>query len=151
MNVELSRANQSDKALIAQLLELNAHEFSRFDGRDLGYDGRFGYPYLDLYWVPEENRHPFVIWVDDCIAGCVLVRCGSPHQIAEIFVLNKFRRRGVARAAVGQVFDMFPGEWEIEQWVSNGSAGAFWDLVLAKRDHSRVTECDRIVRRFVTP
>lgn len=33
-----------------QLLELNSYEFSRFDGADVGPDGRSGYPYLDDYW-----------------------------------------------------------------------------------------------------
>lgn len=151
MNIEVSCADESDKQLIAQLLELNAHEFSRFDGRDLGDDGKFGYPYIDLYWVPEENRHPFVIRVDGRIAGCVLVRCGAPHQIAELFVVNKFRRHGVGKQAVNHVFHLFQGDWEIEQWVDNVDARAFWSEVLAGRDVTRVTEHDRVMWRFVTP
>ena len=130
MNIEVVVATQSDRDVLARLLEFNAHDFSRFDGRHITTDGTFGYPYLDLYWEPSENRHPFLILVDGRIAGCVLVRAGDPHQMAEFFVLNGFRRRGVGRTAAHRVLGMFPGAWEIEQWSANVEAGAFWVATL---------------------
>lgn len=115
-------------------MEFNAHEFARFDGRRVTVDGTFGYPYLDLYWEPLENRHPFLIRVDGDIAGCVLVRAGDPSQMAEFFVLNGFRRRGVGRAVVCSILKMFPGSWEVEQWRDNVEAGDFWLSVLSTCD-----------------
>jgi hypothetical protein len=49
-DVQLGVARQEDRDVVRQLLELNSYEFSRFDGADVGPDGRSGYPYLDDYW-----------------------------------------------------------------------------------------------------
>jgi predicted acetyltransferase len=126
MEVRLVVALESQKNVVGQLLELNSHEFSRWDGRDVDADGRFGYPYLDLYWEPDQDRHPFLIEVDGHVAGCVLVRRGSPHRMAEFFVLRKFRRQAVGTMAARGVFGLFPGVWEVQWWVDNEGAGKFW-------------------------
>ena len=36
--------------VLANLLELYAHDFSEFHDLELGMDGRFGYSHLPLYW-----------------------------------------------------------------------------------------------------
>src|SRR5947208_1690787 len=113
MRIDLVPADEAAKPIVRRLLELNAHDFSEIDGRDLGAHGEYGYRYLDHYWLREENRHPFLITVDDKIAGCVLVRAGDPHEFGEFFVVRKYRRRGVGKLAARTVFSLFPGTWTI--------------------------------------
>ena len=57
MDVRLIPALEGDKPVVRRLLELNSHDFSEVDGRDLGPHGEYGYPYLDHYWLAEEERH----------------------------------------------------------------------------------------------
>jgi hypothetical protein len=46
--------------ILANLLELYAHDFSEFHELELGSDGRFGYGGLPLYWSePECPTRPF--------------------------------------------------------------------------------------------
>ncbi|MBV9597220.1 MAG: GNAT family N-acetyltransferase [Chloroflexi bacterium] len=118
-------AQLQDKALIRQLLEFNAYEFSRFDGADLDAHGRFGYRYLDHYWT-EPTRHPFLITVKAFLAGIALVRAGPPHILAEFLVMPKYRRRGVGTTAARQVFARFLGEWEVHEVPGNDVAVQFW-------------------------
>jgi hypothetical protein len=64
------------EAVMANLLELYAHDFSELQDKDLGEDGRFGYGTLPLYWT-EPGRYPFLVRVNGRLAGLVLVRRGS--------------------------------------------------------------------------
>jgi predicted acetyltransferase len=151
MVVRVVVALESQKDVIGQLLELNSHEFSRWDGRDVESDGRFGYPYLDLYWTPDEDRHPFLIEVDGRIGGCVLVRGGSPHRMAEFFVLQKFRRQAVGTVAAREVFGLFPGPWEVTWWVDNEDAGKFWHSAVPFPSNVVENSAGNVTLHFVSP
>jgi hypothetical protein len=95
--------------ILANLLELYAHDFSEFQPLDIGPDGRFGYKSLPLYWS-ESNRHPFLIRSGGKLAGLALVKRGSEisdrqevWDMAEFFIL-----RGCRRHRIGGV-EAFPG------------------------------------------
>ena len=57
-DVQLELARREQSPILANLLELYAHDFSEFQPLDIGPEGRFGYKSLPLYWS-ESNRHPF--------------------------------------------------------------------------------------------
>ena len=120
------RAAESAKPLVRRLLEFNAHDFSEFDGRDVSEQGEFGYRYLDHYWTEPEDRQALVVRCDGLVAGLALVRRGVPHEVAEFFILRKFRRHGVGREAAQTVLRTWPGEWETHQVPGNDAAVAFW-------------------------
>jgi hypothetical protein len=69
--LELVPAGPDQEPVLANLLELYAHDFSEFHKIELGADGRFGYKDLPLYWR-EPNRRPFLVKVDGKLAGLVL-------------------------------------------------------------------------------
>ncbi len=117
-------------------MELYLYDFSEFDGADLDEEACYGYPYLDRYWS-EPGRSPFLIRVDGILAGFVLVFehtfLDTPgHMIAEFFILRKYRRLGVGRAAAFAAFDRFPGHWEISQISENVPAQFFWRKIIAE-------------------
>lgn len=80
---------------------------------------------------------PFFIRVDGKLAGLVLVRSCSeyndlqdPHNIAEFFVMKKYRRKGGGKIVAQEIFDRFPGGWEISIWPNNNVAKGFWKSVV---------------------
>ena len=95
------------------------------------------FPYLKFlsnYWQ-EENRHPFFIKVDAKLAGFVLVNkhtyiSDDANAISEFFVLKKYRRGGIGSNAAKQIFDMFPGKWEVTQTNQNKDAQESWKKVI---------------------
>jgi predicted acetyltransferase len=130
--IEVLPATPEQAPILANLLELYAHDFSEFHNIDLGADGRFGYPQLPLYWR-ESDRHPFLIRVNGMLAGCVLVKRGSEAfgnetvwDMAEFFVLRAYRRQGIGTQAAHEVWRRFPGAWEVRVMQSNTSAYHFW-------------------------
>lgn len=137
MNVSIEPIRIEQKPVFVQLMELYSYDFSEYSGDDVSEYGYFGYPRTDDYWN-EAGRYPFFIRVDGKLAGLALVRSCSeytqlphPHCVAEFFVMRKYRCKGVGRIAAQQVFDRFPGSWEVSQWTSNLPAQRFWQRVIS--------------------
>jgi predicted acetyltransferase len=135
IQLELALCEQSP--ILANLLELYAHDFSQFQPLDIGLDGRFGYKSLPLYWS-ESNRHPFLIRFDGKLAGFALVKRGSEisdnqdvWDMAEFFVLRGCRRRRIGTLAAQEVWRRFPGFWEVRVMQSNPSATFFWKRAIS--------------------
>src|SRR5271163_2306993 len=132
VDIQLELALREQSPILANLLELYAHDFSEFQALEIGPDGRFGYRSLPLYWS-ESNRHPFLIRLDGKLAGLALVMRGSEisdnqevWDMAEFFVLRGCRRRGIGTLAAQKVWRRFPGLWEVRVMQSNRTASLFW-------------------------
>jgi predicted acetyltransferase len=132
MNVEIFPALPEQEPILANMLELYAHDFSEFIDLKLGADGRFGYKHLSLYWK-ESNRHPFLIMADGDLAGFVFVCRGSDisneadvWDIAEFFIVRGFRRLGLGMRVAQEIWKKFPGKWEVRVIDRNRKAKNFW-------------------------
>jgi predicted acetyltransferase len=131
-DIRIIQASADQQPVLAQLMELYIYEFSQILDLDLNDNGRFNYKLLPKYWE-DPNRIPFLIWVDQKLAGFVLVQQGSPIEdapnvwdIAECFVLRKFRRTGVGRTAAHWVWSTFPGSWQVRVLAIHERANDFW-------------------------
>ncbi|HEY0794479.1 MAG TPA: GNAT family N-acetyltransferase [Acidisarcina sp.] len=129
---ELVPASRAHEPILANLLQLYAHDFSEFHDIEINGDGRFTYNQLPLYFT-EPNSHPFLIAIDDKPAGFVFVKKGSEltgnqhaWDMAEFFILRAHRRRGLGTRIASQIFSRFPGPWEVRVMHSNSSAKQFW-------------------------
>ena len=123
--VEIIDATIELRPVITQLFELYQYDFSEWSGGDVDDDCRYGEDRLPLYWI-EAARHPFLFRVDGRWAGLALVREGVPHDMAEFFVMRKYRRGGVGTQAAHDVFARFPGAWQVRQMRVNPQATLFW-------------------------
>jgi len=131
-HIEVIAAGPEQESILANLLELYAHDFSEFHDLELGADGRFGYGCLPLYWS-EPERYPFLSRMDGKLAGLALVKKGSEvsgnetvWDMAEFFVLRGYRRRGIGTQIAHEVWRRFPGLWEVRVMQSNIPACDFW-------------------------
>ena len=150
MDVVLDPATLQDAPLLENLLQLYIHDLSAVFAIELGPDGRFTYDKLPLYWIEITRRFAFLIRYHGAVVGFVLVTRGSPasddpevFDIAEFFVLRRYRRSGVGRRAAMLTWDRFPGRWIVR--VSEGNAGAvsFWRSVIAEYTAGEATESTR--------
>jgi predicted acetyltransferase len=130
--VEVRRAAAEEQAIMSNLLQLYAHDFSEFIDLQLQADGRFMDPDLSGYWR-EEDRLPFLVRVDGHLAGCVLVSRGSritadPRvwDMAEFFIVRRYRKRGIGAAVAHEIWRRLPGPWEVRILEINHPARAFW-------------------------
>jgi predicted acetyltransferase len=159
--VRLIPVDKTDKAVLRRLLELYLYDFSEYTGEDVDRHGFYSYDYLDPYWT-DPDRHPFLLWVDEHIAGFVLVRgrLGPDgqrvHYIAEFFVMRKYRRRKVGREAAFLAFNLFPGKWRVSQIKKNLPAQRFWRQVIGEYTGGRFREvpnesADGPMQEFIAP
>ena len=147
----LSAISRADGPLLSNLLELYIHDVSAlFVDVQLGSDGRFGYPNLAAYLSGSSERLGFLIRSEQLVAGFALVTRGSPvakdaslFDVAEYFVLRRFRRRGVGRAAAGLLWDRLPGAWTVRVADVNPAAVAFWRRVVTSYTNNSATESER--------
>lgn len=125
MGLEVIPAGTDDRPLLRQLMELYRYDFSELDQSDVDDDGLYGYRWLDAYWT-EAGRHPFLFRVDGHPAGFALVRSDAVTEMAEFFVLRKYRHRGIGTRAARALLSRFPGRWTVSQIPGNHAATGFW-------------------------
>lgn len=150
-DVILEAAGPADASLLSNLLELYIHDLSAaFPNLELGPDGRFGYSRLPLYWSQPDRHFAFLVRCAGRVAGFVLVTRGSPAaedpavlDIAEFFVLRRYRRSGVGRRAALLLWSVLPGMWTVRASEGNPDAISFWADVIAEFTNGAVIESKR--------
>jgi predicted acetyltransferase len=122
---EVIAATRALKPVVERLCQLYQYDFTEYVDDDVDEEGRYHYRFLDAYFA-EPERHPFLLRVDGKWAGMALVRSGPPHDMAEFFVMRKYRRHGAGAWFARELFARFPGEWTVRELEGNTPAQAFW-------------------------
>ncbi len=122
--------------LVRNLYQFYAYESSDWEQEDVEVDGRFYIhdDHLARYWQePDWSAH--LILVDGFIAGFVLIeRSELPGlealELADLFVLKKYRRQGIGRALATQILLSGANAWLVRFYRQDETAVAFWHAVL---------------------
>ena len=155
--VSIEKIAARDKGVLWRYLQFYIYDMSRFTGAQ-PVDGEFPYSQFDACWSDGDRRSAWWVMVGGEIAGFALVRLDADegrHEIAEFFIVNRWRRRGIGLAFARQLLTRFPGPWRLHELANNHGAIAFWRRVLAgfapyaetAIDHA--DGIDRIEQRFV--
>ena len=150
-DVILEAAGPADAPLLSNLLELYIHDLSAaFPDLEMGSDGRFGYSRLPLYWSQPDRHFAFLIRCAGRVAGFVLATRGSPAaddptvlDIAEFFVLRRYRRSSVGRRAAFLIWKALPGKWTVRASEGNPDAVLFWADIITEFTNGAVIESTR--------
>lgn len=131
--INIEQVAECDREVLWRYLQFYIYDMSRFTGAQPD-DGVFPYRHFDAYWREGERSSAWWAKVAGEIAGFALVRLDDAdgrHEVAEFFILNRWRRRGVGLAFARQLMSRFPGPWKLHQLANNAPAIAFWHRVLA--------------------
>ena len=98
--------------------------------------------YIELYWK-EEERHPYILKYNGELAGFVLERFNEDdtNEIAEFFVLNKYRKLGAGTFMAKEIFKRYKGKWKIRTLLKNKRAQEFWRKVVKEVSNNNYKEC----------
>lgn len=137
--ITLESVRAEDAAVLANLFELYTYDLSAaFPEVTLGRDGRYGYAKLPTYFSEPERRFAYFIRYDNELAGFALATRGSPASddpavldVAEFFVLRRYRRAGVGRVAASLLWRALPGRWTVRVFEGNAEAVPFWRAAIA--------------------
>lgn len=135
--VELLRTSEEQADIIRNLYQYYAYESSDWEQEDVEVDGRFYIheEHLVRYWQ-EPSWSANLILVDGYIAGFLLVERSElagldALELADLFVLKKYRRMGVGSAVATQVLSSGNDAWLVRFYRQDEAAQAFWRSVLA--------------------
>lgn len=148
-DIQLEAVGRGEETVLQNLLQLYTHDFSvHWAGTPKGELDALGrYPDFPLepYWTGERHT-ALLVRVHGQIAGFALIN-DSAHggepvdaNVAEFFVVRKYRRGGIGTQVAHALFDMRPGIWEAAIARKNVTALTFWRT--AVRSHPRTTNID---------
>jgi len=144
MTVTITAASRSDEGVIQNLVQLYTHDFSEYwRGTTRGNllpNGLFeAYP-LEEYWT-RGDWPALLVWCDGILTGFSLINnkghLDGPidRNMAEFFILRKYRGLGVGRLAAEAIFNQYPGMWQVAVTRKNIPAGVFWRKVIGGSPH----------------
>ncbi len=146
MNFDLELVEEKNKEIIYNLMQLYTYELSFFEDETTSFTmldtGLYIMnKYVEKYWQ-EDNRHPYILKCNDELAGFVLQRFNEENmnEIAEFFVINKYRKIGAGKYMANKMFDMYKGKWEVRTLLKNERAQKFWRTVIKQYTNNNFEE-----------
>lgn len=166
----LIKATLADYPIIQNMARFYVYDLSRTCGKSPGWecpeDGLFESFDFKAYFE-EPDRHAFLIRINTEISGFVLInKIGTSVDIdwnmGEFFILAKFQGQSIGTQVAMQVWDKFPGNWEISVIPENQGALAFWRRVITQYTQGHYFEDirsidydphqpQRVVFQFISP
>ena len=149
--VKIYPAGPEQETILRNLMHLYLYDFSEFTHDDTNEAGWFEDEHLPLYWT-EPGRFPFLIMVNEHLAGFALVRDvvirdvvkgdtrSVEHHMAEFFIMRKYRRQNIGKRAAFALFNRFPGRWLVAQIPANLPAQRFWRKIITEYTGGMVRE-----------
>jgi len=166
--IEIIQGSIHEKQIFRNLMQFYKYDISDFTLEDPTPFGQFDYNYLDHYWtdhgINEEGRKAYLLKIEGQLAGFALVNNFNLQKkidtevrnVAEFFVMRKWRRQGLGRVFAHYLFNTFNGEWEVKQEKENHIAQRFWESIIREytnnnylKVESHEPEWDGPVIRFI--
>lgn len=136
MQIYLDRVDESKKEVLYRLLQYSLFEESENDLNEMNEDAIFEYKYFDLYFK-DDNRDAYFIREKetDKLLGFAMVntymqKYQDGHSIAEYLVIPKYRRNKIGKKVAFEIFDKYPGNWEVQPSYNSKKAYMFWKKVI---------------------
>lgn len=155
--IELVQATEKDYPKIQNLARFYVYELSRYKSEEINselsedrlYEASESSFEFEKYWK-EPNYFPFLIRVNDELAGFVLINNkGSSEKIdwflAEFFIVAKFQKMGIGRIVALQIFEQFKGYFELTILPENVPALRFWRSLLKDYTKGHYVETREII------
>lgn len=145
--VTLTAATREQEHTFDNLLQFYHHDATDWFPLDVAQDGQYRFRPAARFWS-SEGQHPFLIHVNDALAGFAVVDdevtdANSDFNMGYLFILRRYRKRGIGRHVAHQLFAQFRGNWEVYQVRENIEATAFWRRVINEFTQGQYTECEQ--------
>ena len=155
MEVQLVEIKEQERKILENLFSYYIYDMTEYMKWNPDHEGKFSYDpsQFDVYWELEDHI-PYFIYAESELAGFVLVRRYphdlSTYDVAQFFVLRKFKGQGVGKEALTKVVHILPGKWQIRVLLENSGALSFWksavsNIVGEKYSVSKANDVDLLM------
>lgn len=150
MQIYLSEVKKEEKEILYRLLQYSLFEESEHDLNEMNEYAIFEYRYFDDYFV-DKDRYAFFIRekVSNKLLGFSMInkymqKFEDGHSIAEYLVIPKYRRNKIGKKIAFEIFDKYPGNWEIRPSYNSEAAYLFWKKTIEEYTNCNYKEEDGI-------
>ncbi len=155
MKFELIKITNENLYILKNLFQLYIHDISKELPWDVNSDGLFEAYSLDD-WLNNKNNFGYIIYVENIVAGFVMVdkefkvleNTNNNLNLSEIFILNNYKGKGLAKAVALKIFSSHSANWEVRPVPKSESAYKFWENVLFKNFPYKTTKHEWKENRF---
>lgn len=130
--IELELVKKSNEKVLKNLLQLYLHNISAYFPMPFNSEsGVYDYDDISKYIEKDENSIAYFIKYEENIAGFILFdKTEEFNVVQEMFVMNNYKRAGIGKNAVKQLFNKHHGNWEIKSLPCSEQAEKFWVSVV---------------------
>lgn len=150
MKTYLYKVKKEESDILYRLLQYSLFEESETDLNEMNDEALFEYKYFDLYFI-DNDRYAYFIkeYETNKILGFVMInkymqKYKEGHSIAEYLVIPKYRRNKIGKQVAFEVFDKFPGNWEVEPSYNSEKAYLFWKKTISEYTNNNYKYEDEI-------
>lgn len=156
--ITLQPASLNEMATMQNLAHLYAYDISLYLGMQPNWEmpnsGSYEGPDIKEYWEDKEAQ-PYLIRYGEEIMGFVIInKKGSQPNIefnmAQFFIINKFKHKGVGRYVAHLCFKQCKGLWEVMVLPGNEGAYRFWRNTIKEYTQDTFIEYSRVVAHLDT-
>jgi ribosomal-protein-alanine N-acetyltransferase len=151
-DIKLTPSSLSDYPIIQNMARFYVYDISEYMGWGIPEDGLYECIDFKKYWE-DENASPFFIHYKEELAGFVIIdkrgsRPETDFNMAQFFILRKFKNKGIGRLAASVCFDQFKGHWEVMVLPENTGAYNFWKSTITHYTHNNFQEENKPIPHF---
>jgi predicted acetyltransferase len=135
---ELETVAPDQSAALFQLFQLYYYENSDWAAEDVGEDGLFDACAAAIAdYVNNPAKGAYWIRKNGALAGFVVTEPATlpggerAEELADLFILKRYRRQGLALASVRELAQKFKGPWIVAVYHDDTRAAAFWRKAFA--------------------
>lgn len=142
-------AKPEDQKIIQNMAQFYVYDINCANGPrchwPLEQDGRyFAMQSLPSYWQ-DPDKLAFLVKMNDELAGFILMQ-QKPHlMLNEFFILRPFQQQGLGKQTAFELFNRFPGTWELMVMCENLSAYHFWKHILSEYTGNQFSEVKKMI------
>lgn len=132
MEVYLCEVKQAEKEILYRLLQYSLFEESQYDLNEMNQEAIYEYKYFDTYFTDNERNAFFIREKEsDKLLGFAMInkymqKFDNGHSVAEYLVIPKYRRNKIGKKVAFEIFDKYPGNWEVKPSYNSEKAYLFW-------------------------
>jgi predicted acetyltransferase len=148
-DLAISRIGPEADALLRNLFEHYCYDMSEWFDFDTRDDGSCSYDTASV-WAGEYAA--YLAKIGSSIVGFALIGSGAhwlgdigARDVHELFVLRKFRRRGVGQRMATLLWNEHPGEWLVRVFETSAPAVLFWRDAISDYSLGSYREEQRVI------
>lgn len=131
-NIEIAEAEFKDKEKLKNLFQFYLHDLSEYsDALNVNSQCKFDDSDVDVFF-DETNLIPMTIKIKEAIIGFIFLNHSMgtvDYVINDIFILRKYRNRGLGKIVIDKLFKLYPGKYGLLELIRNKPAITFWHSV----------------------